>query len=71
MEKVTFATKYENFMQKAADKLEAMWDDWEKDATTIKDILKKHKTALALVTIPIATFLAIEWCLVLWIVNMG
>ena len=45
MGNVTFAQKYENFMQKLADKIEVMWEEWEKDSTTVLDILKKHKTA--------------------------
>lgn len=71
MGNVTFAQKYENFMQKLADKIEAMWEDWEKDATTVLDILKKHKTALVAISMPILAFLTVEWCLILWIVNMG
>ena len=71
MGNVTFAQKYENFMQQLADKVEAMWEEWEKDSTTVLDILKKHKTPLVAIATPILAFLTIEWCLILWIVNMG
>lgn len=71
MGNVTFAQKYENFMQKLADKVEAMWEEWEKDSTTVLDILKKHKAALVAIATPILAFLTVEWCLILWIINMG
>lgn len=71
MGNVTFAQKYENFMQKLADKVEDMWEEWEKDSTTVLDILKKHKTALVAIATPILAFLTVEWCLILWIINMG